>query len=122
MRFLVLFPVLIGGCGWSTERYVDEHVQAECAFLLDCQDPAVTTFLGWETVEDCIEDRGPELTALAQGCEYDSRSARACVKGFEELACPADGEELAIPAVCDQVFLGCGDAGADTDADTDTEE
>ncbi|MBW1879515.1 MAG: hypothetical protein JRJ84_14220, partial [Deltaproteobacteria bacterium] len=76
------------GCRWSEARFFDEYAEADCTFLMDCLDPAVLTFLGWGSLADCIEDKGTEAVTEAQGCEYNPRAARSCVKGIEEMTCP----------------------------------
>lgn len=112
--FTLMCAMLVAGCAWSEDRFVNEFVEADCAFLVECYDDAVLEFLGWDSVDDCIQDRGTEVVTDAEGCEYNKRAARACVKGIEEMACPADGSEPDYPLLCDEVFRECEeeDSGA----------
>ena len=122
MRFALVFlgAGSLVGCGWSEARFIDEYVEVECGFLLECNDPAVNTFLGWESLEDCIDDRGPRLARLASSCEYHREAARPCVQELEEVACPPDGEELDYPPLCEQVYQDCGDGTFPSESDGHT--
>lgn len=122
MRTLLAVTCLgvLSGCGWSETRYIDEFVQKDCEVRMECHDPAVLTFLGWETHDDCVADRGPEVTAMADDCTYNKKAARDCVKAMDEMACPEDGTELDYPEICDEVFLACEDTDGDDTGGEDT--
>ena len=108
---VVLCALAFTGCRWSEARYFDAYAEADCTFLMDCLDPAVLNFLGWETLDDCIQDKGTQAVTEAEGCEYNPRAARPCVKGIEEMTCPPDGEEPDYPPICETVFDCAGDTG-----------
>jgi hypothetical protein len=110
--------VALAGCGVKEDAFVSKYVEEECAFALSCYDPAILNFYGWTDADACIAQRGPEIVTAAEGCVYDKKAAKECLKEFDEMACP-DGDPLP-PAICGQVW-DCG-AGGDTDGggnDTD---
>lgn len=117
MRAVILACVL-AGCGPSQESFTSDYVAAECQYRIDCYDPAVLEFYGYDTVDGCTASFGPEFVTDHQGCTYDKAAAKACLKAFDALSCPADGDEPADPEACARVLTGC--SGGDTDAsDTD---
>ena len=121
---IALLPVL-SACGPSETAFIEDFVAADCVYLLECTDEATLSFRGWDSPEACQDDRGPEVTADAVGCEFDRAAARACVDAIELQTCPADGEDREYPAICRDVFINCtggdADTGADTESDTETE-
>lgn len=122
MRHRVLPIVLLAGCSVSESRFVDKFVEADCAYLLECSSEPVLTFLGWDSLEACMADRGPEVAADAARCELDSPAARACIKAVEEQTCAADEQEREYPQACFDAWVECtGDPDPDTSADTDTD-
>lgn len=129
MRLVTLLslPLLaaLAGCGLSEEAYVQDFVEADCAYLLECTSEPILAFQGWETEEDCRADRGPEVATLSANCVYDKKAAKACIDAVELQACVAEGEDREYPAICQDVFTLCDgtdpDTGADTESDTDTE-
>ena len=106
---------LLAGCGLSADEYVPKYVDLECEFALACYDDAVLEFNGWATQDDCVADRGAEVQAEAVQCEFDKGAAKDCLKQFDELACPAEGQDATRPAVCNAVFTNCTEP-EDTDA------
>lgn len=122
MRSLVAFLIIttLTGCGWSESKFVEKYAETDCAYLMECLDPAVLTFLGWDTTQDCVDDRGTEIVTEAQGCEYNRKAARTCVKGIEEMTCPADGEEPDYPPECSEVYFDCDEGDTGDTGDTGT--
>ncbi len=129
MRLVTLLslPLLaaLSGCGLSEEAYVQDFVEADCAYLLECTSEPILAFQGWDTEEDCRADRGPEVASDSAACVYDKKAAKACIDAVELQTCAAEGEDRAYPAICQDVFTLCDgadpDTGADTESDTDTE-
>lgn len=117
--------VLLGGCKWDETEYIERRVEAECEFALACYDAPVLEFYGWTDAETCVAEYGPRLTGATQGCTYDAKAAKDCVKGFKDLDCAAgDDPTTAYPEACLTVFTACDgvddtDVVDDTDADTD---
>lgn len=110
--------LLLSGC-WSESKFVDEFVDAECTFLMECYDEAILNFLGWDTLEDCIADEGVRVVTEAEGCTYDRKAAKPCVKELEEATCPEDPTDFELPAICEDVFVDC-EANSDTSDTGDT--
>lgn len=106
--------LVLAGCGVKQDDYIGEYVEAECAFALECYPPAVLEFYGWNDEAECQTQRGGELTAQTDGCTYDKKAAKACLKAFKDAACPAEGEDPVLPAICNDVWTCNGDS--DTDA------
>lgn len=120
MRALGLAALLgVASCGWSEEKFIDQLVDAECTLLMECYDASVLDFLEWETIDDCIVDRGTFFATEAQGCDYDKKAAKPCIKALEEATCPAEGVLLDYPSECEGVLTGC-EGGSDTDDTDDT--
>jgi len=115
---IVVLPIL-AACGPSQEAFIEDVVIADCEYLLECEDPAILSFQGWDTPEACQADRGPEVAADALGCEYDRKAGKACIEAVEEQSCAAEGEDRVYPAICNDVFINC--TGTDTDTESDTE-
>lgn len=122
MRRAVIVAVLgLAGCGLSDTEYIQKRVEIECNYALECYPASRLEFYGWTDAATCIAERGPEVTGDAQGCVFDKKKAKDCLKQFEDAACPADGADPVFPVVCDQVFdcAGADTTGGDTDTDTD---
>jgi hypothetical protein len=121
MRYGWLALIAVAGCGWDEEKYIEKYVTAECEYAFGCYTDAQIEFYGWTDVDDCIATRGSEVTGASEGCVYDKKVAKDCVKAFEDLAC-ADGEDPGanLPAICATVFTCEDDGGGDTNGDTDT--
>lgn len=119
----LLLPLLaaLAGCSLSEEAFVQDFVEADCAYILECTSEPILAFQGWETEEDCRTDRGPEVAADAAACVYDKKAAKACLDALELEPCAAEGEDRVFPAICQDVFTLCDGADSDTGADTDTE-
>jgi hypothetical protein len=108
------------GCEYKEWKYQREIVRAECDYAMDCYSGAVLTFYGWNTVEDCVVDRGPEVAAATAACVYDDKAAKDCVKALDQLACQ-DGGDPTFPSACDQVYADCSvDTSISTTVPTDT--
>jgi hypothetical protein len=97
----------LGGCPWSEGKFVDKYVEVECELLYGCYEQSVNDFLGWSSVDDCIADRGVYLVSEAQGCTYDKKAAKPCVKALELVTCPSAGDLPAYPNECDAVYHSC---------------
>ncbi len=119
---LTLFCV---GCGMNQEKFIEKAVEADCTYRLACYDEAVLTFEGWDSVASCSNSVRAqwEDAGSGAGCEYDKKTAKACIQSLEAQSesCPT---EEGIPDVCLNVFTLCTDGGDDTDAadtnDTDS--
>jgi len=109
---------MLAGC-LSDDAFVDKYVDAECELLMGCYPPAVLTFLGWDTIEDCVAEQSQELVNEADGCTFDRKAGKACIQQMKDVtACPAEGDAFIPPEICDDVFVDCPvDDTADT-ADT----
>lgn len=122
MRNLMSLAVIgLVGCSIDETAYISKRAEVECDYAMRCYPPSVLEFNGWTDAEECVAERGPELTGDAEGCVFDKKRAKTCLKQFEVATCPADGADPVFPVICDDVFT-CG--GVDTDAveaDTDTD-
>ncbi len=114
--------VLTAGCRMSEATFVDKFTEADCGYLMECSSDSELTFLGWETIDDCLVDRGPIAAADASVCDLNPQAARECVKAVEEQACAGTGIDREYPAICNDAFEFCtSDTDPDTDLDTDTD-
>lgn len=113
MRSLVVL-VFLAGCGVDQTEFIADYAVAECDFAMACYDPAILEFRGWTDAATCVQQRGPEITGDSEGCTFDKRLAKDCLKAMKDITCP-DGDPL-VPEVCTQVFA-CGETPVD---DTDT--
>jgi hypothetical protein len=121
MRKFVLLAVFgMTGCGLDPTAYISKRAEIECDYAMRCYPPSVLEFYGWGDAEECVAERGPELTGDAEGCTFDAKKAKACLKQFEDAACPADGEDPVFPVVCDEIY-DCGTVDTDGGGDTDTD-
>lgn len=110
-----LVMVFVAGCSVDSTDFIAKYAESECDFAMRCYEPSILEFYGWDDAAECVQERGPEITGDSEGCTYDKKKAKACLKAMKELACPAEGDPV-VPEVCTQVFT-CD--GADT-TDTDT--
>jgi len=120
--WVVSLVVAVAGCSLSEGRYVEEFVELDCTYALDCYDEAVLSFLGWDSLEVCMDDLGPEVTAEGEGCLFDRKAAKECLKKLEERTCAGEGEDHVYPSICEKAFTDCqvDDTGESTDTgDTD---
>lgn len=117
MRHPILILVLLAACGVSEDRFVRDLTEADCAYALACFDDAILNFKGYSDQAACEVLQGPFNAALPVDCAvYDKKKARECLKAVRERPCePSDDpDDLARPAVCDEVFTSC--EARDTDA------
>lgn len=115
-RAAVAVLLFLGACAPDETEFISRYAESECDYAIRCYDDSVLNFNGWSDVDTCVADRGPAITGDAEGCVYDKKQAKACLKAMKDLACGENDPE--IPEVCTLVFA-CDDAG-DTDA-TDTD-
>lgn len=121
MRWTLLVALFATGC-YSESDFVPAKTDAFCSLLLECTDPAVLAFDGFDETS-CIAYYGPLFRAEGETCKKMKRSAaKDCVAALELATCPAEGTvEESIPAVCGQVWQKCTGVPEDTDTpDTDT--
>lgn len=120
--FLPLLGLLVG-CKPSEEAFVQDFVEADCAYLIECTSEPILNFQGWQTEADCQADRGPEVATQAANCIYDKRVANACLDAVEDQICAAEGEDREYPPICADVFTECTnvDPGEDPDTESDSE-
>lgn len=99
----------LAACGPDETKFIPEFADAYCDFVLECEDPAVLTFDGITSHDECLEVYGPEVEALGFGCKYKAKQARRCLQAMEVAACPAEGTTLqdGLPAVCNEVYIDC---------------
>lgn len=114
-----LLALTSAACRMSDDAFVDKFVEADCAYLMECSSDPVLAFQGWETIEDCMADRGPEVAYDVETCDYNKVAAGACVKAIEEQTCAAEGEDREFPAICQDVLTNCSDDDSGTDTDTE---
>ncbi len=113
-----VFCVSLAGC-MDESSFIAEYVEAECAYAVECYDQAILDFNSWDSEQACADDRGPVMTAEYAGCTIDRATARECLGAIRDLACPSEGEDPALPAICAQVWT-CPEPSADTDAAAST--
>ncbi len=109
MRTVLAGFIAVGlvGCGYSDRAFVNDVVELDCRYALDCYDDAALNSLGWDKPAACKADRGPELAAWGEGCEFDKQAAKECSQQLRNLEC-TDGE-LEWPAICDSAYTHCGE-------------
>jgi len=98
--------LLLSGC-LSENHFVNEFVDEECSFLMTCYDPAILNYLGWSTVDDCVQAEGVRLVTDAEGCTFDPKAGKACLKAMKEPTCPDNSADFTLPAICQDVYVGC---------------
>ena len=95
MRWLL---VLLVGCGWSEKKFEVEGIARLCDAAASCA--------GYYESADCYD----VLRATDRSsCDYDPKSARACVNALEEASCTQVGtsldlQELVVPEDCLAVY------------------
>jgi hypothetical protein len=104
MKARLLVVAAAAACGMSGDRFVYDLAEAHCGLLLECSSEAVLTFHGWTDLQACLDDRGPEIAALGDGCAFDPKAARECVEETQLATCPPSGEEVAVAASCATVY------------------
>lgn len=94
--------LLLGGCGWSEDRYYEEKTATFCEQVISCD---YGVLFNYEDVDGCIasESEKAEIAAESDCQDYDGVAAKACVEGKAALTCDElfDGE--AQPEACDQI-------------------
>ena len=103
---------LLVGCGVKEDAFIDKFAERTCEWALECYDDASLEFLGWTDLDACIQDFGGRYLADVQGCTYDKKAAKDCLKAMKDATCPAEGEDPALPTVCEAVY-DCGDGSTD---------
>ena len=106
MRSTWMFVALLVGCGPSEAEHAAEFTSAYCSWLLDCEDPAVLTFDGIQSFEDCEALIAPEATGYGTTCKYKGGNSKACIRAMNALSCPEDAS-FSMPPECSEVYLGC---------------
>jgi len=114
MRKIAILGLLgLAACGMKEEAFQTKFVDEDCDFALRCYDPAILEFYGWTDQATCVSARGDQFLTDVQGCTYDKKAAKDCVKAYKDLACPSSGDPTP-PEVCATVYT-C--SGADTSPD-----
>lgn len=105
---LVSLACFVIACGPPQNEFATEYNDLWCQHVLTCEDPAVLTFNGITTVEDCKERNISEIADWASGCQYQPSAATQCIADMETLSCPT-GEPRPNdpPATCDSVYINC---------------
>ena len=117
MRAALLFLGL-ASC-LSEEKYTNDYVAAECKYALTCYDDATLAFYDWASEDDCVAVRGPQFAGEVQNCVLDPKAGHECLKQLKVLACPGEGEDPELPAICANAFPNC-DGTTSGPPDTDT--
>lgn len=102
MRLSLLLPLFTVACGYSQSRYADDMIEITCAKLAECD---MLDFFGG--TEEACQNYQRTVYEGAEGDEdtcpnYDSKSARECAQGWEDLTC-AEMQAGQLPAACDKV-------------------
>ena len=97
---LVLF---LAGCGSSRAKFDENFTSAYCDLVLACEDEAVLTFDGIETIGDCTSQIAPEVTTLGAECKFKRRNGKQCVNALADVTCAEEGG-FAMPVECEEVF------------------
>ena len=118
MRALALaMIVVLAGCGLKEEKFEEKFAVANCEWALECYDDASLEFLGWDDLDACVNDFGGRYIAETQGCVYDKKAARQCLRAMKKHPCPPAGEDPALPETCEAAFV-CGDESTDDSGDS----
>lgn len=96
---VLIVTVALTACGYSESDYVNDEVEASCAFTVACY-PGL-----YDSMDDCVETAVGVLAVT--GCVFDSEAARECVDGIEAMDCPEDGAVPPFPPACDAVYGDC---------------
>ncbi len=109
---------LMSGC-LAEDKFVEKSIEADCLYRQACLPEAVLTFNNWTDTPTCHRDARDfwEDLGAADGCEYDKKTAKACLKALEDQAISCPGDELTIPDVCFNSFETCSSAEPDTTGD-----
>lgn len=107
MTGLLLWTV---GCGETRSEFEASFTDQYCRLFVECGDPALLTFEGILTEEDCVREYQQPVVNWGLQCKYKRNRAKDCMGAMEVATCPAEGTEVweAIPAECQEVFDGCG--------------
>lgn len=111
-----LFAVGLAGCGYSDSSFINDYVDSDCEYAMECYDDAVLNFWGWDSASACEADRGPVVASWGLGCVFDKDAAKECVRQLKDRECPPAGQDHEVPSICDAVYSQC----EDTDLPVDT--
>ena len=108
MRTLgLLATLLLTGC-MSQNKFLDRFFIAECDFILACTEPAVLVFNGYDSADACVAARQPDWESGWASCaDFERKAARECLEQLDSPTCPAEGEEVSAPAICEAVYTTC---------------
>lgn len=104
-----LLLTTLAGCGIDETVFIPDYTDLYCDTVMECTDPAVLTFDGIESKDDCLGIIGPEIEAEIGYCDYSPKAAKKCVKAMELMGCPGEGQtvEDVLPVDCAAVTQAC---------------
>lgn len=99
----------LAACGIDETVYIPDYTDLYCDAVMDCTDPAVLTFDGIESKDDCLAMVGPAIEAEVGYCDYNPKQAKKCLQAMETMGCPGDGQTIddVIPVDCSGVTSAC---------------
>jgi hypothetical protein len=93
LRWLAVTGLLLAGCKYQEEAFVEDWAAASCTALAECG------FI--DSYDAClgeVADPRPD-----DACEFDRFAAEQCVSEWDAAECDAS-----YPTVCDEVYVECG--------------
>lgn len=112
MRAAPFLAVLVlTACGVKQDDYPSRFAEAYCEWAVEaaCVDSAVLEFNGWTDLESCVPSFGGRYQSAVEGCVYDGKAAKQCLKEMKKHPC---GDGATLPESCDVAFMcGDGDSG-----------
>ena len=95
---------------YRVDDFEADYAVAACEKVYDegCYDEDQLELFPWDDVEDCIENKDPDV-ALDAECDFAAREARDCVEETAALSCD-DFQGGRFPDSCHVV---CGGEGSD---------
>ena len=89
----------------SVEDFEEDYAIAACEKVyIDCYSDEQLEFFPWDDLDDCLENKEPDIALPAEDCDFDPRAARDCVDETTALECE-DFRGGRFPAVC---YTVCG--------------
>lgn len=99
----------LAACGVDETVFIPDYADYYCQSVMDCTDPAVLTFDGIGSMDDCLAIVGPDLEAEVGYCDYNGKAAKKCLQAMETMGCPGVDQTVddILPLDCAQVLSAC---------------
>ena len=92
---------------YSVEDFDEDYAVAACekVYTTDCYTDDQLDYFPWDDLDDCIDNKEPDIELPAEDCAFEARAARDCVEETAALECD-DFKGGRFPSVCHTVCGG----------------